>query len=47
MIKKIASLSHKLMIAESVETKEISDLLLSFDCHLHQGYYFHKPEKLI
>lgn len=47
MIQKIASLSHKLMIAESVETKEISDLLLSFDCQLHQGYYFHKPEKLI
>jgi PAS domain S-box-containing protein len=46
MIIKIANLDGKRVIAEAVETKEICDELIKFNCLLHQGYYFHRPEKL-
>jgi PAS domain S-box-containing protein/diguanylate cyclase (GGDEF)-like protein len=47
MISRIGSLSHKIIVAEMVETKEVSDILLKVDIYLQQGYYFHKPQKLI
>lgn len=47
MISQIGKLGNKLVIAESVETLEISDRLMENDIYLQQGYYFHKPEKLV
>lgn len=47
MIVKLSNQTKKHMIAERVETKHDHDLLLSLGCTLHQGYYFHKPEKMI
>lgn len=47
MISRIGSLSHKIIVAEMVETKDVSDILLKVDIFLQQGYYFHKPQKLI
>lgn len=46
MIIKIAKLDGKRVIAEGVETKEIRDQLITFNCFLQQGYYYHIPEKL-
>ncbi|OHE40050.1 MAG: hypothetical protein A2102_05870 [Tenericutes bacterium GWF2_38_8] len=46
MIIKIAKLEGKRVIAEAVESKEICEELVQMNCFLHQGYYFHKPEKL-
>jgi EAL domain-containing protein (putative c-di-GMP-specific phosphodiesterase class I) len=47
MIAQIGRDSQKIIIAEKVETKEISEILIEHKIYLHQGYYFHKPEKLI
>lgn len=47
MIIKIASLSNKMIIAEGIETIEESQELLKLNCYLQQGYYFHRPEKLL
>jgi EAL domain-containing protein (putative c-di-GMP-specific phosphodiesterase class I) len=47
MISQIGKIGNKLVIAESVETLEISDRLMQNDIYLQQGYYFHKPQKLI
>lgn len=47
MISQIGRLSDKIIIAERVETKETSDILIDIQIELQQGYYFHKPEKLI
>ncbi|MBU1093224.1 MAG: EAL domain-containing protein [Firmicutes bacterium] len=46
MIIKIAKLDGRRVIAEGVETKTMSDQLLMYDCFLHQGYYYHRPEKI-
>jgi len=46
MIVQIAKLDGKRVIAEAVETKEVQDQLIEMGCFLHQGYYYHKPEKL-
>ena len=47
MIRKITELSGKDIIAEGVETEDQAQVLLSLGCLLQQGYYFHRPEKLI
>jgi len=47
MIKSLAEVGNKQMIAEAVETKEISEKLCDMGCVLQQGYYFHKPEKIV
>jgi EAL domain-containing protein (putative c-di-GMP-specific phosphodiesterase class I) len=47
MISHIGKLENKLVIAESVETLEVSHQLMQNDIYLQQGYYFHKPEKLV
>lgn len=47
MIVKLCNQTKKHMIAERVETKYDHDLLISLGCTLHQGYYFHRPEKMI
>lgn len=47
MIAQIGRTSNKIIIAEKVETKEISQILIDNSINLQQGYYFHKPEKLI
>ncbi|BCR35777.1 EAL domain-containing protein [Mariniplasma anaerobium] len=47
MISRIGSLSHKIIVAELVESKEVSDILLKVNIYLQQGYYFHKPQKMI
>lgn len=47
MISQIGKLGNKMVIAESVETLEVSQQLMQNDIHLQQGYYFHKPEKLV
>jgi diguanylate cyclase (GGDEF)-like protein/PAS domain S-box-containing protein len=47
MISRIGSLSHKIIVAEMVETKEVSDILLKTNIYLQQGYYFHKPQKIL
>ena len=47
MISQIGRLSEKIIIAERVENKETSDLLIDNQIELQQGYYFHKPQKLI
>ncbi len=47
MISHIGRLSNKTIIAEKVENKQTSDTLVGIQIELQQGYYFHKPEKLI
>lgn len=47
MIVHIARLTNRSVIAESVETKEEVDVLTQLNCQYQQGYYFHKPEKLV
>ncbi len=47
MISQIGRLADKIVIAEKVETKETSEILLDIQIDLQQGYYFHKPQKLI
>jgi diguanylate cyclase (GGDEF)-like protein/PAS domain S-box-containing protein len=47
MISRIGSLSNKIIVAEMVETKDVSDILLKANIYLQQGYYFHKPQKMI
>lgn len=47
MISRIGSLSHKIIVAEMVETRDESEILLKTNIYLQQGYYFHKPQKLI
>lgn len=47
MIVHIAHLANRFVIAESVETKEEVDVLTQLNCKYQQGYYFHKPEKLV
>ena len=47
MISQIGRLSNKIVIAERVETLEASKTLLDIDIIYQQGYYFHKPQKLI
>lgn len=47
MIVKIANLYNHRIIAESVETEEQAQALQELNCFIQQGYYFHKPEKII
>ncbi len=47
MISRIGSLSNKIIVAEMVETEDESKILLNANVYLQQGYYFHKPQKLI
>jgi diguanylate cyclase (GGDEF)-like protein/PAS domain S-box-containing protein len=47
MIMKISQISNKLVVAEGVETLHQKEQLMSLSCHLQQGYFFAKPEKLI
>ena len=47
MIIKIASIDHKRVVAEGVETKGMVEYLKSVSCFVHQGYYFHFPENII
>lgn len=47
MIVKIASLNNNQIIAESVETKHQAEILRELNCFIQQGYYFHRPEKVI
>ncbi len=46
MIRKIAELSNKEIIAEGVETNNQSIKLIELGCFIQQGYYFHRPEKM-
>jgi len=46
MIRKIAELSDKEIIAEGVETDNQSSMLIKLGCYMQQGYYFHRPEKM-
>jgi EAL domain-containing protein (putative c-di-GMP-specific phosphodiesterase class I) len=47
MVVKVAKNLSKRVVAECVETKEDADFLSNISCYLHQGYYYHKPEKMI
>lgn len=47
MIVKIANLNNNQIIAESVENKHQADILRQLNCFIQQGYYFHKPEKVV
>lgn len=47
MISQIGSMSEKIIVAEMVETKEVSDILVKTNIYMQQGYFFHKPQKLI
>lgn len=46
MIIKIALLYEKEIIAEGVETEQISETLKKLSCFVHQGYYYHRPSKI-
>ncbi|MBN2696454.1 MAG: bifunctional diguanylate cyclase/phosphodiesterase [Bacilli bacterium] len=46
MILKIATMANKEIIAEGVETALQSEVLLELGCHIQQGFYLHKPEKM-
>lgn len=47
MIVKIANLNNNQIIAESVETEHQAEILRELNCFIQQGYYFHKPEKVV
>ena len=47
MVIEIAQMFKKEIIAESVETEMVSLELQNLECFLQQGYYYHKPERLI
>lgn len=47
MVVKVAKNLSKRVVAECVETKEDADFLSNISCYLHQGYFYHKPEKMI
>lgn len=47
MIIEIAQMGRKTIIAEGVESGKASEAMKSFECFLQQGYYFHRPEKLV
>ena len=46
MICRIAQNSQKEIIAESVENQESAKKLVELGCYLHQGFYYHIPDKL-
>ncbi len=47
MLLKIGSIGNKEIIAEGVETAMQSEMLLNLGCHIQQGFYLHKPEKML
>ncbi|NLD26403.1 MAG: EAL domain-containing protein [Acholeplasmataceae bacterium] len=47
MIIEIAQMAHKTIIAEGVETSRESQQMRDLQCYLQQGFFFHKPEKLV
>lgn len=36
----------KMVVAEKIETEEQAEFFKELDCYIHQGYLYHKPEKL-
>lgn len=37
---------NKYLIIEKIETKEDAKRFIDYGCLMHQGYYYHKPEKI-
>lgn len=47
MIIEIAQMANKTIIAEGVENSRESQQMRSLKCNLQQGFFFHKPEKIV
>lgn len=43
----IVQQQSRITVVEQIETEEQSIQFKNMNCHVHQGYYYHQPEKLI
>jgi PAS domain S-box-containing protein len=46
-VSQVALRQGKTIIVEQIETLEQAEIFKTMNCFIHQGYYYHKPEKLI
>ena len=50
LIKTLTEMCHKdnrLIVVEKIENEDVKNEFVKLGCVIHQGYYYHKPERLI